>query len=44
LVSTIASLIKSKKDPAAHAHAGRVTAAPKKNSGSKGEGKAPEKQ
>jgi tellurite resistance protein TerC len=44
LVSTIASLIKSKKDPTAHAHAGRVTAAPKKNSGSKGEGKAPEKQ
>jgi tellurite resistance protein TerC len=44
LVSTVASLIKSKKDPAAHAHAGRVTAAPKKNSGSKGEGKAPEKQ
>jgi len=44
LVSTIASLIKSKKDPAAHAHAGRVTAAPKKNSGSKGEGKATEKQ
>ena len=44
LVSTIASLIKSKKDPTAHAHAGRVTAAPKKNSGTKGEGKAPEKQ
>jgi tellurite resistance protein TerC len=44
LVSTIASLIKSKKDPTAHAHAGRVSAAPKKNSGSKGEGKAPEKQ
>jgi tellurite resistance protein TerC len=44
LVSTIASLIKSKNDPTAHAHAGRVTAAPKKNSGSKGEGKAPEKQ
>ena len=44
LVSTIASLIKSKKDPTAHAHACRVTAAPKKNSGSKGEGKAPEKQ
>jgi tellurite resistance protein TerC len=31
LVSTIASLIKSKRDPSAHAHAGRVTAAPKKH-------------
>jgi tellurite resistance protein TerC len=31
LVSTIASLIKSKNDPTAHAHAGRVTAAPKKH-------------
>ena len=28
-LSTVASLIKSKKDPTAHAHAGRVTA-PKK--------------
>ena len=27
-VSTIASLIKSKRDPSAHAHAGRITAAP----------------
>ena len=31
LVSTIASLIKSKNDPTAHAHAGRVTASPKKH-------------
>jgi tellurite resistance protein TerC len=31
LVSTIASLIKSKNDPTAYAHAGRVTAAPKKH-------------
>jgi tellurite resistance protein TerC len=31
LVSTIASLIKSKKDPTAHAHAGRVTAPSKKH-------------
>jgi tellurite resistance protein TerC len=30
-VSTIASLIKSKKDPTAHAHAGRVTAPSKKH-------------
>ena len=29
-VSTIASLIKSKKDPTAHAHAGRVTGAKKR--------------
>jgi tellurite resistance protein TerC len=36
LVSTIASLIKSKKDPTAHAHAGRVTAAPKKHLHSEG--------
>ncbi len=28
IVSTVASLIKVKKDPTAHAHAGRVTAAP----------------
>ena len=28
IVSTVASLIKVKKDPSAHAHAGRVTAAP----------------
>ncbi|MFM8868684.1 MAG: TerC family protein, partial [Candidatus Nanopelagicus sp.] len=28
-ISTIASLIKSKKDPTAHAHAGRVTASKK---------------
>ena len=28
LISTVASLIKSKKDPTAVAHAGRVTAAP----------------
>ncbi len=28
VVSTVASLLKSKKDPTAHAHAGRVTAAP----------------
>jgi tellurite resistance protein TerC len=27
-VSTVASLIKSKRDPSAHAHAGRVTAVP----------------
>ena len=27
-VSTIASLLKSKRDPSAHAHAGRITAAP----------------
>ena len=27
-LSTIASLIKSKRDPSAHAHAGRITAAP----------------
>ncbi|NCV73888.1 MAG: TerC family protein, partial [Actinobacteria bacterium] len=31
IISTIASLIKSKKDPSAHAHAGRVTG-PKKSS------------
>ncbi len=31
VVSTIASLIKSKKDPSATAHAGRVTAAPDKS-------------
>jgi tellurite resistance protein TerC len=31
LVSTIASLIKSKKDPTAHAHAGRITAPSKKH-------------
>ena len=36
LVSTIASLIKSKNDPTAHAHAGRVTAAPKKHLHSEG--------
>ena len=36
LVSTIASLIKSKRDPSAHAHAGRVTAAPKKHLHSEG--------
>ncbi|MFM8825357.1 MAG: TerC/Alx family metal homeostasis membrane protein [Candidatus Nanopelagicus sp.] len=30
LVSTIASLIKSKKDPTAHAHAGRITGSSKK--------------
>jgi len=28
-ISTIASLIKSKKDPTAHAHAGRVSASKK---------------
>jgi len=44
LVSTVASLIKSRKDPTAHAHAGRVTAAPEKKTGSKGEGQSPEKQ
>ncbi|HCP71832.1 MAG TPA: tellurium resistance protein TerC, partial [Actinobacteria bacterium] len=31
LVSTIASLIKSKQDPTAHAHAGRITAPSKKH-------------
>ena len=36
LVSTIASLIKSKNDPTARAHAGRVTAAPKKHLHSEG--------
>jgi tellurite resistance protein TerC len=36
LVSTIASLIKSKNDPTAYAHAGRVTAAPKKHLHSEG--------
>jgi tellurite resistance protein TerC len=36
LVSTIASLIKSKNDPTAYAHAGRVTAAPKKRLHSEG--------
>ncbi|MFM9014856.1 MAG: TerC/Alx family metal homeostasis membrane protein [Candidatus Nanopelagicus sp.] len=30
LVSTIASLVKSKKDPTAHAHAGRITGSSKK--------------
>jgi tellurite resistance protein TerC len=35
LVSTIASLIKSKKDPSATAHAGRVTAAPHKHESSR---------
>lgn len=44
LVSTIASLIKSKKDPTAHAHAGRVTAAPEKLLHPEGEKQAPEKQ
>jgi tellurite resistance protein TerC len=44
LVSTIASLIKSKNDPTAHAHAGRVTAAPKKHSHSEGEEQAPDKK
>jgi tellurite resistance protein TerC len=44
LVSTIASLIKSKRDPSAHAHAGRVTAAPKKHSHSEGEEQAPDKK
>lgn len=34
VVSTIASLIKSKKDPSAVAHAGRVTAAPHKHESS----------
>jgi tellurite resistance protein TerC len=34
IIATIASLIKSKKDPSAHAHAGRVTAAPKKSESS----------
>jgi tellurite resistance protein TerC len=34
VVSTIASLIKSKKDPSATAHAGRVTAAPHKQESS----------
>ena len=29
-ISTIASIIKSKKDPTAHAHAGRVTGAKKR--------------
>ena len=31
IISTIASLIKSKKDPSAHAHAGRVTVSNKSN-------------
>jgi tellurite resistance protein TerC len=31
IIATIASLIKSKKDPSAHAHAGRVTASNKSN-------------
>jgi tellurite resistance protein TerC len=31
VIATIASLIKSKKDPSAHAHAGRVTASNKNN-------------
>jgi tellurite resistance protein TerC len=31
IISTIASLIKSKKDPTAHAHAGRITAPSKKH-------------
>jgi tellurite resistance protein TerC len=44
LVSTIASLIKSKRDPSAHAHAGRVTATPKKHSHSEGEEQAPDKK
>jgi tellurite resistance protein TerC len=44
LVSTIASLIKSKRDPSAHAHAGRVTAAPEKHSHPESEKQAPEKQ
>ena len=44
LISTIASLIKSRRDPSAHAHAGRVTAAPEKHEHSDGEGQAPEKQ
>ena len=44
LISTIASLIKSKRDPSAHAHAGRVTSAPEKHEHSDGEGQAPEKQ
>ena len=35
IIATIASLMKSKKDPSAHAHAGRVTAAPKKSESSK---------
>ena len=43
LISTIASLIKSRRDPSAHAHAGRVTAAPEKHEHSDGEGQAPEK-
>jgi tellurite resistance protein TerC len=43
-ISTVASLIKSKRDPSAHAHAGRVTSAPEKHEHSDGEGQAPEKQ
>jgi tellurite resistance protein TerC len=31
IISTIASVIKSKKDPTAHAHAGRVTGSSKKH-------------
>jgi tellurite resistance protein TerC len=32
VISTVASLIKSKKDPTAVAHAGRITASPQKKS------------